>query len=130
MKKTTFQPTGTTTTCWKERVSIPLQSFDLRPLTASPGRPSAFPRRNLVLEDHAEELPAEPVGQPGVLQDGHLQALAAQHGVVVGVDRSAHSLDDHQVSLALPHHHGQHLIQAAEGGGHTHTQFSRRNTPV
>lgn len=73
------------------------------------------PGRSLVLEDDAEELPAQPVGQPRVLDDGHLEALAAQHGVVVGVDGSAHPLDDHQVGLALPHHHRQHLVQAASG---------------
>lgn len=72
-----------------------------------------LPGRSLVLEDDAEELPAQPVGQPRVLDDGHLEALAAQHGVVVGVDGSAHPLDDHQVGLALPHHHRQHLVQAA-----------------
>lgn len=71
------------------------------------------PGRSLILEDDAEKLPAQAVGQPRVLDDSHLEALAAQHGVVVGVDGSAHPLDDHQVGLALAHHHRQHLVQAA-----------------
>lgn len=74
---------------------------------------AGFSRRYLVLEDHAEQLPSQPVGQPRVLDDGHLEAFAAQHGVVVGVNGSAHALDDHQVGLSLPHHHGQHFIQTA-----------------
>ena len=69
--------------------------------------------RHLVLEDHAEKLSSQAVGQPRVLDDGHLEALAAEHGVVVGVDGSAHSLDDHQVGLSLPHHHRQHFVQTA-----------------
>lgn len=81
---------------------------------------AGFPVRYLVLEHHAEELSSQPVGQPRVFDDGHLEALAAEHGVVVGVNGSAHSLDDHQVGLALPHHPGQHFVQSA--GRTTKTQ--------
>lgn len=71
--------------------------------------------RRLVLEDHAEQLPSQPVGQPRVLDDGHLEALTDERGVVVGVNGSAHALDDHQVGLTLTHHVHQHLVQAAGG---------------
>lgn len=74
---------------------------------------AGFPSRYLVLEDHAEQLSSQSVGQPRVLDDGHLEALAAEHGVVVGVNGSAHSLDNHQVGLTLPHHHRQHFVQTA-----------------
>lgn len=74
---------------------------------------AGFSHRHLVLEDHAEQLSSQPVGQPRVLDDGHLEALAAEHGVVVGVDGSAHSLDDHQIGLSLPRHHRQHFVQTA-----------------
>lgn len=77
------------------------------------GALAGFAGRSLVLEDDAEQLSTQPVGQPRVFDDGHLEALAAQHGVVVGVDGSAHPLDDHQVGLTLPHHHRQHFVQAA-----------------
>lgn len=66
---------------------------------------AGFSSRYLILEDHAEQLPSQPVGQPWVLDDGHLEALAAEHGIVVGVDGPSHSLNDHQVGLPLPHHH-------------------------
>lgn len=69
--------------------------------------------RHLVLEDHAEDLAAQAIGQPGVLDDGQLEALAAQRRVVVGVDGAAHALDDHQVRPALPHHRGQDFVQPA-----------------
>lgn len=77
--------------------------------------PIGFPGRHLVLEDHAEELPPQPLGQPRVLDHRHLEALAAECGVVVGVDGSAHALDDHQVSFPLAHHHRQHFVQATAG---------------
>lgn len=77
------------------------------------GALAGFPSRSLVLEDDAEQLSTQPVGQPRVFDDGHLEALAVQHGIVVGVDGSAHPLDDHQVGLTLPYHHRQHFVQAA-----------------
>lgn len=84
----------------------------------SRGRPrrralTGFSSRHLVLEDHAKQLSSQSVCQPRVLDDGHLEALAAEHGVVVGVNGSAHSLDDHQVGLSLPNHHRQHFVQTA-----------------
>ena len=71
--------------------------------------------RYLVLEHNAEQLPSQAVGEPRVLDDGHLEALAAEHGVVVGVNGSAHSFDDDQVDVPLPHHHRQHFVQTARG---------------
>ena len=70
---------------------------------------------DLILEDDTEELTAQPLSQPGVLDDGQLEALTAQRCVVVGVDGTAHALDDHQVGTTLPHQHGQPLVQAALG---------------
>lgn len=71
--------------------------------------------RNFVLKDHAEDLAAEPLGQPRVFDDGQLEAFAVQHGVVVGVDGTAHAFDDHQVRAALAHHCGQDFIQSTGG---------------
>lgn len=71
--------------------------------------------RHLVLEDHAEDLASEALGQPGVLDDGQLEALAAERRIVVGVDGTSHALDHHQVRTPLAHHRGQHLVQAAAG---------------
>lgn len=71
--------------------------------------------RNFVLKDHAEDLAAEPLGQPRVFDDGQLEAFAVQHGVVVGVDGAAHAFDDHQVRAALAHHRGQDFIQSTGG---------------
>lgn len=68
---------------------------------------------HFVLEDDAEDFAPEAVGEPRVLDDGQLEALTPEHGVVVGVDGPAHALDDHQVRLPLPHQHGQALVQAA-----------------
>lgn len=67
----------------------------------------------LEFENHTEQLSSEPVRQPRVLDDGHFEAFAAEHGVVVGVDGSAHALDDHQVGLPLPHHRRQLFVQTA-----------------
>lgn len=72
-----------------------------------------FSSRDLVLEDHAEQLASQAVGQPRVLDDGHLQALAAEHSVVVGVNSSAHTLNYNQVSLTFPNHHRQHFVETA-----------------
>lgn len=69
----------------------------------------------LVFEHHAVDLPSQSLSQPGVLDDGQFEALAAQHRVVIGVDGAAHSLDDDQVSVPLPHQSGQTFIQAAAG---------------
>lgn len=74
---------------------------------------AGFSSRYLVLEDHAEQLPSQPVSKPRVLDNGHLEALTAEHGVVVGVDGSAHALDYYQVGFSLPHQHGQYFVQAA-----------------
>lgn len=68
---------------------------------------------HFVLEDDAEDFAPEAVGEPRVLDDGQLEALTPEHGVVVGVDGPAHALDDHQVRLPFPHQHGQALVQAA-----------------
>lgn len=70
-------------------------------------------RRHLVLKDNTKQLASQAVSQPGVFDDCHLEALAAEPGVVVGVDGPTHSLDHHQVGPTLPHHHGQNLVQAA-----------------
>lgn len=72
-----------------------------------------FPGWYFILEDHAEQFSPQSVGQPRVFDNGHLEALAAEHGVVVGVNGSTHSLDDHQVGLPLPHNHRQNFVQAA-----------------
>lgn len=71
------------------------------------------PGRHLVLEDHTEEFTAEAIGQPGVLDDGHLEALAAERRIVIGVDGPAHTLNDHQVRVTLARDHGQNFVQAA-----------------
>lgn len=74
------------------------------------GRLASFFRRYLVLKDNAEQLASQAVGEPRVFDDRHLEALAAEPGIVVGVDGPTHSLDDHQVGLTLPHHHRQHFV--------------------
>ena len=74
-----------------------------------------FARRYLIFEDHAEKLATQTVSQPRILDDGHFEALTAEHGVVVGMYGPAHALDDHQVGFPLPHHLCQHLVQTAEG---------------
>lgn len=71
--------------------------------------------RNFVLEDHAEDLPAQPLGQPRVLDDGQFEAFAVQHGVVVGVDGTAHAFNDHKVRATLAHHRGQDFVQSTGG---------------
>lgn len=91
-----------------------------KPLPASRGRCcrvlARFSCWYFVLKYHTEQLPSKPVGQPRVLDDSHLEALTAEHSVVVGVDGSAHALDDHQVSLPLTDHHCQHFVQATGQG--------------
>lgn len=82
--------------------------------------------RNLVLKDHAEDLAAEPLGQPRVLDDGQLEAFAVQHGVVVGVDGAAHAFDDHQVRAALAHHRGQDFVQSTGGTGNRSTGMMKQ----
>lgn len=67
---------------------------------------------NFVFKDHAEDLAAEPLGQPRVLDDGQLEAFTVQHGVVIGMDGTTHAFDDHQVRAALTHHRGQDFIQS------------------
>lgn len=89
-----------------------------RLLSRSAGRKSTavlvwFPDWYFILEDHAEQFSPQSVGQPRVFDNGHLEALAAEHGVVVSVNGSTHSLDDHQVGLPLPHNHRQNFVQAA-----------------
>lgn len=80
---------------------------------------------HLVLEDHTEELASQSVSQPGVLDDCHLEALAAQQGIVVGVDGPAHALDDHQVYMALSHNPSQHLVKTAVVGREIKHTFGR-----
>lgn len=87
---------------------------------------------HFVLEDDAEDFAPEAVGEPRVLDDGQLEALTPEHGVVVGVDGPAHALDDHQVRLPLPHQHGQALVQAAatQRGQSGHTAATPMATPM
>ena len=63
----------------------------------------------LVLEHHAEHVPAEVLGQPPVLQHRHLQALAAEPRGEVGVDGAAHPLQHDQV-----HRLARHLLRQLE----------------
>lgn len=65
---------------------------------------------NLVFKDDTEELAAQTLSQPGVLHHSQLETLTPQQSVVVGVDSTAHSLDDHQVGTTLPHQHSQSLV--------------------
>lgn len=70
--------------------------------------------RDLVFEDYTEDLASKTLGQPGVLYDGQFKALAAEHGVVVGVDGPTHSFNDHQICATLPDDCGQDFVQATE----------------
>lgn len=68
--------------------------------------------RDLVFKDDAEDLASKTVGQPGVFDNSQFKALAAEHGVVVGVDGPAHAFDDHQICATFPYNRGQDFIQA------------------
>lgn len=81
-----------------------------------PAGPSASFTWHFILENDTENLPSQPIREPGVLDHRQLEALALERRVVVGVDGAAHALDDHQVRLALPDQHGQTFVQAAGTG--------------
>lgn len=67
--------------------------------------------RDLIFEDNAEDLASETIGQPGVLDDSEFKALAAEHGVVVGVDGPAHAFDDHKICATFPYNRRQDFVQ-------------------
>ena len=68
----------------------------------------------LILKDDAEHGAAEPVGEPLVLDYGHLERLAVEGGHEVGVYSATHSLKDDQICLAFLHHLAQIKVGVSE----------------
>lgn len=70
-----------------------------------PGKRRSSVRRQFKLAYNAEDaISPESVAHPGILDHRHLEAFTGQAGVEVGVQSTAHPVDDYKVDTFSLHH--------------------------